>query len=194
MYCLGHHGVAFLNRKPPEEKKTELASPVKRKAPEIAKPVIPFENITESAGIDWKHFNAMEGEKLLPEAMGGGVTIFYFDSDGDQDILFIGGESWSWALSIQGNPCSLCLYANDGTARFTDVTEQSGLKIRMQAMGASVGDYDDDGWPDLSVTGVGGSRLYRNQQGKFTDVTEAAGVKGSDEDWDNLCDVVRLRQ
>lgn len=181
--ALGIAGVAYLNRKPPEDKKTELVLPVKRKTPEIAKPSIPFENITESAGIDWKHFNAMEGEKLLPETMGGGVTIFDFDSDGDQDILFIGGESWSWALSVQGNPRSLCLYANDGTARFTDVTEQSGLKIRMQAMGASVGDYDDDGWPDLLVTGVGGSRLYRNQQGKFTDVSEAAGVKGSDEDW-----------
>lgn len=180
---LGIAGVAYINRQPPEETKTELVLPVKRKATEIAKPSIPFENITESAGIDWKHFNAMEGEKLLPETMGGGVTIFDFDSDGDQDILFIGGESWSWALSVQGNPRSLCLYANDGTAKFTDVTEQSGLKIRMQAMGASVGDYDDDGWPDLLVTGVGGSRLYRNQQGKFTDVTEAAGLKGSDEDW-----------
>ncbi len=180
---LGIAAVAWLNRKPPEEKKTELVLPVKRKAPEVAKPAIPFANITAASGIDWKHFNAMEGEKLLPETMGGGVSIFDFDSDGDQDILLVGGESWSWSRSIQGNPRSLCLYANDGHAKFTDVTEQAGLKTRMQAMGATVGDYDDDGWVDLLVTGVGGTRLYRNQQGKFDDVTEAAGVKGDAEDW-----------
>ena len=180
---LGIASVAWLNRKAPEEKKTELVLPVKRKAPEVAKPPIPLENITEAAGIDWKHFNAMEGEKLLPETMGGGVSIFDFDSDGDQDLLFIGGESWSWSRSVQGNPRSLCLYANDGHAKFTDVTEQAGLKVRMQAMGATVGDYDDDGWEDILVTGVGGNRLYHNQQGKFSDVTEAAGVQGSPEDW-----------
>lgn len=180
---LGIASVAYFNRKPPEEKKTELVLPVKRKAPEIAKPAIPFEDITQQSGIDWKHFNAMEGEKLLPETMGGGVTIFDFDNDGDQDILFIGGQSWAWSRSIQGNPRSLCLYANDGHAKFTDVTEKAGLKIRLQGMGASVGDFDNDGWVDLLVTGVGITRLYRNQQGEFIDVTEAAGVQGSPEDW-----------
>lgn len=98
---LGAFSIAWLNRKPPEEKKTELVLPVKRKAPEIAKPAIPFENITASSGIDWQHFNAMEGEKLLPETMGGGVSILDFDNDGDQDILFVGGESWSWSRSIE---------------------------------------------------------------------------------------------
>ncbi len=53
----------------------------------------------------------------------------------------------------------------------------------MQAMGAAVGDYDDDGWVDLLVTGVGGNRLYRNHEGKYADVTDAAGVHGADEDW-----------
>ncbi len=64
---LGIAAIAWFNRKPPEEIKTELVLPVRRKPPEIAKPAIPLANITEAAGIDWKHFNAMEGEKLLPE-------------------------------------------------------------------------------------------------------------------------------
>ncbi|MCC6507574.1 MAG: CRTAC1 family protein [Pirellulaceae bacterium] len=175
--------IAQLAKQPVAEKKTELVLPKERQAPTVTKPTISLVDITSESGIDWRHFNAMEGEKLLPETMGGGVSIFDFDGDGDQDVLLVGGQSWSWSRSVIGNPRSLCLYANDGQAKFTDVTEQVGLKLRVQAMGATVGDYDNDGWADLLVTGVGGTRLFQNQQGKFADVTEAAGVGGRPEDW-----------
>ncbi len=177
-----------------EEKETELVLPIKRQAPKVAKPNLPLEDITTSSGIDWKHFNAMEGEKLLPETMGGGVSIFDYDNDGDQDILFVGGQSWTWARSVFGNPRSLCLYANDGTGKFTDVSQATGLQVRLQAMGAAVGDYDNDGWIDLLVTGVGGNHLFRNQEGKFTERTEGSGLAGKPQDWTTCAVWVRLRQ
>lgn len=180
---LSTYGIAMLNRKPIEEKSTSLNLPAVRDTTSVQRPQIPFVDITSSSGIEWKHFNAMDNEKLLPETMGGGVALFDFDCDGDQDILFIGGESWPWASSIFAEPRSLCLYANDGHAKFIDVTEKAGLKLRMQAMGSAIGDFDNDGWSDLLVTGVGGNRLFRNVQGRFTDVTRIAGVSGMSQDW-----------
>ena len=174
---------AWFSRRPVKEKVTVLALPHKRETVSVVKPKLPFTDITASAGIDWRHFNAMEGEKLLPETMGGGVAVFDYDRDGDQDILFVGGASWPWAVSVIGQPRSLCLFANDGKANFTDVTEQAGLSGRIQAMGPAVGDFDNDGWPDLLVTCVGGNRLYHNAEGKFREVTRLAGVGGQQDDW-----------
>lgn len=175
--------IASFNRKPPVEKTTALVLPAKRNTVSVIKPRIPLVDITASSGIDWKHFNAMEGEKLLPETMGGGVAIFDYDRDDDQDLLLVGGASWPWAVSVFGAPRSLCLYANDGHAHFTDVTKEVGLSGRFQAMGSAVGDFDNDGWADLLITGVGGNQLYHNVKGKFQDVTAHAGVGGEEEDW-----------
>lgn len=180
---LAAFGIASLNRKPEKEKSTTLSLPTPRDTTSVVKPQIPLVDITASAGIDWKHFNAMDSEKLLPETMGGGVALLDFDRDGDQDLLFVGGESWPWASSVYAEPRSLCLYANDGQAKFTDVTEQAGLGLRMQAMGPAIGDFDNDGWSDLFVTGVGGNRLFRNVEGRFTDITQSAGVGGASHDW-----------
>src|SRR5262249_55228767 len=82
----------------------------------------------------------------------------------------------------KGKAPTLRLYRNDsqgGEIRFTDVTEQYGLDVTMYGMGVTVGDYDNDGWPDVFVTGVGGNRLFRNVGGpRFRDVTGQAGVGG----------------
>lgn len=184
--CLGFVIAAvawYSNRPTVKNKSTALVLPEQRDTVSVVKPHIPLADITATSGVQWQHFNAMEGEKLLPETMGGGVALFDYDRDGDQDLLLIGGESWPWAMSVFGNPRSLCLYANDGRAQFTDVTQEVGLTAKWQGMGSAVGDFDGDGWPDLLVTGVGGNRLYRNVEGRFQDVTENSGVGGQESDW-----------
>jgi len=162
------------------DRKTEVALPQKRAVEPIALPKIPLTDVTEQAGIDWQHVNGMEGEKLLPETMGGGVAVFDFDRDGDNDLLFVGGTSWPWAKKVIANPRSLCLYRNDGSANFTDVTVEVGLDRNFYACGPAVGDFDNDGWPDLLVTAVGKNVLFKNNEGKFVDVSESSGIVTKD--------------
>src|SRR5262249_52384276 len=130
------------------------------------------------------HFNGAYGDKLLPETMGGGVAFFDFDNDGDQDLLFINSMSWPWRPSGSARPPRMALYRNDGHGHFEEVTEGSGLDVSLYGMGVAVGDYDNDGLPDVLVTAVGGNRLFHNLgNGKFADVTDVAGVGGSTNDW-----------
>jgi hypothetical protein len=75
------------------------------------------------------------------------------------------------------------LYRNDGDARFTDVTAETGLEHNLYGMGVAVGDYDNDGWQDLYLTNLGSNLLLRNDRGRFVDVTESTGVAGNPEDW-----------
>jgi enediyne biosynthesis protein E4 len=158
------------------EKKTELAETKTRAVEQVQLPVVPLIDITTESGIDWKHVNGMEGEKLLPETMGGGVAVFDYDRDGDNDLLFVGGTNWPWAKSPIANPRSLCLYRNNGAARFDDVTKQVGLDRNLYGSGPCVGDFDNDGWQDLFITAVGKNVLFRNNQGKFEDITDASGI------------------
>ncbi|HBE68088.1 MAG TPA: CRTAC1 family protein, partial [Planctomycetaceae bacterium] len=173
----------LLQPPPPEEKSTELTLPEQRKATTLKLPEIPLTDITESCGIDWKHESGMAGEKLLPETMGGGVAIFDYDRDGDQDILFVGGMDWEWTKDRNPNPRSLCLYQNDGQANFEDVTVDAGLAVELYGMSPTIGDFDNDGWDDLYVTAVGRNLLFKNNEGQFEDVTDSAGVAGLEEDW-----------
>ncbi len=137
-----------------------------------------FTDITRRAGLMFTHTNGASGEKLLPETMGGGCAFFDFDNDGDQDLLFVN--------SIP-NPASgtiIALYQNDGRGNFTDVTTGSGLNATFYGMGVAVGDFDNDGFPDVLVTGVGENRLFRNLgAGKFADVTASAGLIKNPEQW-----------
>jgi hypothetical protein len=140
-----------------------------------------FSDITKRAGIDFVHTNGLTEQKLLPETMGGGVAFLDFNQDGKPDLLFI--NSCYWPGQGKGRPApTLRLYRNDSTGgeiKFTDVTREYGLDVTMYGMGVTVGDYDNDGWPDVFVTGVGGNRLFRNVGGKrFEDVTAKAGVGG----------------
>ena len=118
---------------PQKEKVAKTAGPtvlpVARAAPAMVIPEIPFTEITHAAGIDFVHENGAEGEKLLPETMGGGGAFFDFDDDGDQDLLCINSNVWPWAKNKPETPPTSALYANDGNGKFTNVTAGSGLDV-----------------------------------------------------------------
>ena len=142
-----------------------------------------FVNITESAGIDFVHQNGAFGERLLPETMGGGVAFLDYDNDGDQDLLFVSSNVWSF-VDDRDPYETLRLYANDGQGQFSDVTARTGLAgLDAYGMGVAVGDYDGNGWLDIFVTAVGHNVLYQNNKGAFQRVTEQAGVGGQSDAW-----------
>ncbi|MCA9121138.1 MAG: CRTAC1 family protein [Planctomycetaceae bacterium] len=174
---------------PPPIKETELATVQIRKAPQVQLPNIPFTDVTEEAGILFRHENGARGKKLLPETMGGGGAFFDFDGDGDQDLLLVNGQQWPWDHSPeQAERATLALYKNDGSGKFEDVTKDSGLDISLYGMGAAVGDYDRDGRVDVFVSAVGSNRLFHNEgAGKFRDVTQSAGVGGAANEWSSSC-------
>src|SRR5438132_268906 len=113
-------------------------------------PPVRFTDITEKAGIRFRHCNGAFGKKLLPETMGSGVAFIDFDNDGFQDILFV--NSCAWPGYENGERPTLALYRNKGNGVFEDVTRAAGLALSMYGMGVTVGDYDNDGWPDIFVT------------------------------------------
>jgi hypothetical protein len=130
-------------------------------------------DITAKAGIDWSYNPCRTGKKLLPETVGGGGGFIDYNNDGKLDILLINGASLP---GYKGKPGSLALYRNNGDGTFTDVTSASGLDFHGYGFGAAVGDYDNDGWPDIYITALDGNRLYHNDHGHFRDVTARAGV------------------
>ena len=147
-------------------------------------PAAPFTDITVSSGLKFVHTNGAYGEKLLPETMGGGVAFFDFDDDGDPDVLFVNSTFWPGKAPAGTKPPTLALYRNDGRGHFEDVTPGSGLDVSLYGMGVAIGDYDNDGWPDVFITAVGENRLFHNAgHGKFIDVTAQAGVGGSPTEW-----------
>jgi len=177
----------LLTRKPPEAVVVNAgptALPTERIAPTLEIPDVPFTEITEQAGIDFVHTNGAEGEKLLPETMGGGGAFFDFDNDGDQDLLCINGNVWPWAKDKPENPPTSALYVNDGKGGFSNVTAGSGLDVAMYGNGVACGDFDNDNDVDLYVSCLGINHLFRNDGGgKFVDITAAAGVGGGEDDW-----------
>jgi hypothetical protein len=151
-------------------------------------PVAPEARFVDRAaanGVDFEHISGAYGERLLPETMGGGVAIFDYDDDGDQDILFVNGQPWPFGPAASAMlPPALRLYANDGRGNFSEVTEAAGLStLRFYGMGVAIGDVDGDGRQDVFVSAVGRNRLLLNTPGGFVDRTEQAGVAGADEDW-----------
>ena len=137
-------------------------------------------DITSSAGIQFDHLSAPE-KKYIVESMSGGVALIDYDRDGFPDIYFTNAPSVEMALA--GKKAKGALYHNNGDGTFTDVTDKAGVGYPCWAMGAVVGDFNNDGWPDLLVTCFGGVVLYRNNgNGTFTDVTAQAGL-GADHGW-----------
>lgn len=201
---LGILGV-YLSGKWAEQEVVAETAPLERvevrELPAVETPNIPFTNITESAGITFVHENGAVGEKLLPETMGGGCAFLDFDVDGDPDILFVNSSHWPWYPTSSVQPATMALYANDGTGQFTDVTVETGLDISMYGQGCAVGDFDNDGDPDLFISGcsyndtdddaasqtAGPHRLFRNDEGRFVDVTAEAGVAGRPGAWGSSC-------
>ncbi len=168
-----------------------------------------FADVTSALGIHFQHVASHTSRKYLIETMGAGVALFDYDNDGRLDIFAVNGAPLAdptpkgtipqktgpehWNRLFHQKP--------DGT--FEDVTDKSGLQGAGYGMGVAVGDYDNDGFEDLYVTGYGGNKLYHNNgNGTFTDVTPQAGVAGAgwstgaawvDLDNDGLLDLVVLR-
>ncbi len=147
-------------------------------------PVAKFTDITKEAGITFVHNNGAYGDKLLPETLGGGVAFFDYDNEGRQDLLFINSTYWPGHIPEGKQPTTMALYHNDGHGHFTDVTKGSGLDVSFYGMGVAIGDYDNDGLPDVFITAVGGNHLFHNDgHGKFHEVTKEAGVGGPTNGW-----------
>ncbi len=142
----------------------------------VTLPKVTFTDVTQEMGIDFVHVNGSFGKKLLPETMGSGVLFFDYNNDKYPDLLFI--NSCYWPGHEKGSP-TMELYRNNGGKKFEKVTKQAGLAITMYGMGGCVGDFDNDGWTDVFITGIGENRLLRNVQGKFVDVTTKMGVGGA---------------
>lgn len=136
-----------------------------------------FADVTEKAGITWKHFNGESPDRHLIETKNGGVAFFDFDKDGWLDIFLVnGGETPRGKSPV---PLHHSLYRNLGNDQFEDVATKAGVaRVDGFAIGVASGDYDNDGYPDLFIPGYPASKLYRNQgDGTFVDLTEEAGVK-----------------
>ena len=143
-------------------------------AQQNAAPGFHFTDITTAAGIDFRHNAGSYGGKLLPETLGAGCAFLDYDADGWQDILLINGADWPGHVHA---PTSMRLYRNNRNGTFTDVTKRAGLDVPLYGMGVAVGDYNNDGYPDIFVSAVGQSRLFRNTgKGTFVDVTAASGL------------------
>jgi hypothetical protein len=139
-------------------------------------PVV-FIDATEQAGLSkWRNVTGPREKRLIIEAKGSGVCLLDYDNDGWLDIYLVNGSTLEARAGKAPSPHAALFHNNhDGT--FTDVTASAGVANDRWGTGCVVGDYDNDGWPDLYVTNVGASRLYHNNHGgTFTDVAAQAGV------------------
>ncbi|MEW5978456.1 MAG: CRTAC1 family protein [Acidobacteriota bacterium] len=132
-----------------------------------------FVDVTDPAGIAFRHNNGGFGKKYLPETMGSGCAFFDYDKDGWVDIFLVNSCDWP-AHRRSTSVSALC--RNQKGQGFRDVTADSGLAFEAYSMGVAVGDYDNDGWDDLYISGLDGGRLFHNGEGRFVDVTAEAGI------------------
>jgi len=133
-------------------------------------------DVTDHAGVHFHHNSGAYGGKLLPETLGSGCAFLDYDGDGWQDILLINGMDWP---GHKRERSTLRLYRNNRNGTFSDVTRNAGLDVEMYGMGVAVGDYNNDGYPDVLITCVGQNRLFRNTgKGTFIDATKSSGLGG----------------
>jgi len=165
------------------------APPPRRPEEKAAQPLgeanpfgVEFVDVTREVGIHFRHERAASPEKLAVETLGAGVGWLDYDQDGFLDAFFV--NSGYTPLFHPPKPPQPALYHNNGDGTFTDVTARSGIRSDGTFFfGIAVGDYDNDGYPDIYLTGYGHSVLYHNNgDGTFTDVTAKAGV-GNDGNW-----------
>ncbi|HLG55339.1 MAG TPA: CRTAC1 family protein [Vicinamibacterales bacterium] len=149
-------------------------------------------DVTANAGLQFRHNSGAYGGKLLPETLGSGCAFLDYDADGWQDILFVNGMDWKTpgtrdsgvgirrsGPGTQRSRSTLRLYRNNRNGTFSDVTRAAGLDVELYGMGVAVGDFNNDGFPDVFVTCVGQNRLFRNTgKGTFVDATRASGLEG----------------
>jgi len=139
---------------------------------------IDFENVIKASKINFTLRNSVSPQRYSIETMTGGVALFDYNNDGLLDIFFTNGAAIP-SLEKSDPKYYNRLFRNNGDGTFTDVTESAGLKGIGYSMGVAAGDYDNDGFVDLYVTGVNCNQLFHNNgDGTFTDVTEKAGVSG----------------
>ena len=155
---------------------TGLAAPFQSLIAEQRPVGMRFVDITAQAGLDFHHNTGGYGGKLLPETLGSGCAFLDYDADGWQDILLVNGMDWPGHTRRRS---TLALYRNNRNGTFSDVTKSAGLDVEMYGMGVAVGDWNNDGFPDILLTCVGQNRLFRNTgRGTFVDVTRSSGLDG----------------
>lgn len=151
------------------------AGPAAFALPEIS-PGFRFTDVTTAAGVHFRHHSGAYGGKLLPETLGSGCAFLDYDRDGWQDILLVNGMDWPGHKTQR---TTMKLYHNNRDGSFSDVTRAAGLDVEMYGMGVAVGDYDNDGFPDIFISCVGQSHLFHNTgRGSFVDVTKSSGLLG----------------
>ena len=149
--------------------------------PKFGPPAL-FRDATLETGLKFRHFTGATGQYLLPEIMGAGVALIDYDNDGDLDVYLIQGTALTPGQPLPpgwkpGNRLFRNLLMETGKLQFIDVTESAGVGYVGYGMGVAVGDYDNDGYPDIYVTNFGANVLYHNNRnGTFTDVTKEAGA------------------
>jgi enediyne biosynthesis protein E4 len=139
-------------------------------------PVV-FQEVAQKAGLTrWKHVMGADEPHFILDTIGSGVALIDYDNDGWLDIYLVNGSTYD-AIAGKTSPPHAALFHNNHDGTFTDVAQQAGVTNDRWGFGVAVGDYDNDGWPDLYVTNFGKNRLYHNNHdGTFTDVAEKAGV------------------
>ena len=134
-----------------------------------------FEEVGQQAGLTVSHISSPE-KRYIIESVSGGIGLIDCDNDGKLDIIVVNGSNVDRYRQHGGDPM-ITLYHQEADLKFTDVTKQAGLNRVGWGMGVAVGDYDNDGLPDIYVTGYGGNALYHNLGNcKFEDITDKAGV------------------
>ncbi len=150
-------------------------SAVRGKTASPQSPLVEFVDITKVSGLNWSIKTLASDIRNLIDTMGGGGGFIDYNGDGRLDIYLV-----SYSQTPQADPRAKLkdsLYRNNGDGTFTDVTASTGIDNSIWGMGLAVGDYNNDGWPDIYISGYGASKLYRNTgNGTFTDVTAQAGV------------------
>jgi len=143
----------------------------------VANAALIFKDIADGAGIGrFRHRMGEPDKRYIVDVSGSGVAILDYDNDGWPDIYLVNGSTKA-ALDGREKPPRAALFHNNRDGRFTDVTERAGVGNERWGQGVAVGDFDNDGWPDLYVTNFGKNRLYHNNHdGTFTDIAEKAGV------------------
>lgn len=132
-------------------------------------------DVTRLSGIEFVHTDGSSGQRYIVETVSAGLATFDYNGDGRIDIFFLNGAPLRGTRTTEPPACKL--YRNDGDWKFTDVTREAGLAVTCYGLGVAVGDFDNDGHPDLYLNNFGTNLLFRNLgNGRFVDVTAKAGV------------------
>ncbi len=143
----------------------------------VDKGTVVFQDVTKAAGLaKWRHVMGTAQKKYILETDGSGVGLIDYDNDGWLDIYLVNGSTYD-AVAGRMKPPHAALFHNNHDGTFTNVAERAGVTNDRWGFGVAIGDFDNDGWPDILVCNFGGNRLYHNNHdGTFTDVAQKAGV------------------